>query len=290
MSPDEVRGLVAASLPNYAAEAVVLLGEGTDNLAYEVNGELVVRIAKEPAPGLVDRESRLLGAVAEICPLPVPSPVFTVPESGCLACFKVPGVPLLDLPELTTRTTIPVALGELLTSLHAVPVDRLAGLVEPDNFPLSEWLEEAAENFEGVATQVPAEYHEAIACFLASPLPATEFELVFSHNDLGIEHVLVEPSTGAVTGIIDWGDAALVDPAYDFGFIYRDLGPEALKVALSHYPSGGIEQRAIFYARCSVFEDLSYGLDAGDDRYVQKSLRSLAWLYGSPASRPRLSP
>jgi hypothetical protein len=33
----------------------------------------------------------------------------------------------------------------------------------------------------------------------------------------GIEHVLVDQDTFAVTGVLDWTDAALVDPAYDFG-------------------------------------------------------------------------
>jgi len=51
---------------------------------------------------------------------------------------------------------------------------------------------------------------------------------VFSHNDLGIEHVLGTPATAAVTGVIDWGDAALIDPACDFGLLYRDLGAAAL--------------------------------------------------------------
>jgi len=30
-----------------------------------------------------------------------------------------------------------------------------------------------------------------------------------------------------VTGIIDWSDAAIVDPAHDFGLLHRDLGPAA---------------------------------------------------------------
>jgi hypothetical protein len=80
----------------------VPVGEGSDNLAYEVDGELIVRWSKEPDPAAraarVDREARLLAAVASISPLPVPVPSFTVAEQGCLAYRKLPGVPLLDLP------------------------------------------------------------------------------------------------------------------------------------------------------------------------------------------------
>jgi hypothetical protein len=40
-----------------------------------------------------------------------------------------------------------------------------------------------------------------------------------------------------------------------------------------------LQERAHFYARCSVFEDLAYGLQTGRDTYVDKSLAALAWLF-----------
>ncbi|HEU4948082.1 MAG TPA: aminoglycoside phosphotransferase family protein [Kribbella sp.] len=283
---EDVRRLLASQWPGYRIDEVVLLGSGTDNLAYEVNDELIVRIGTEADPVRVDREARLLSIVAEVSPLAVPRPAFTVPELGCLAYFKVPGVPLLDVPHLWSRTSIPAALGGFLATLHAVPMDRLVGLVEPDVVPPADWLQESADYFTALAERIPAERHAAIASFLWAAPPEEEFEPAFSHHDLGIEHVLVGPTSGAVTGIIDWGDAALVDPAYDFGLIYRDLGPEALTVALSHYPDPGIAERAGFYARCSVLEDLAYGIEADDHRYVDKSLAALDWLFGKAPTPP----
>ena len=49
-SPDRVeavRQLVAAHLPGGRVGSVVPVGEGTDHLAYEVDGELIVRWSKE---------------------------------------------------------------------------------------------------------------------------------------------------------------------------------------------------------------------------------------------------
>jgi aminoglycoside phosphotransferase (APT) family kinase protein len=97
---------------------------------------------------------------------------------------------------------------------------------------------------------------------------------VFSHNDLGIEHVLVDPAGWAVTGVIDWSDAALVDPAVDVGLLYRDLGPPALALV-----GGPDAERAVFYARCAMLEDLAYGVTTGLDRYVAKSRTALSWLF-----------
>jgi aminoglycoside phosphotransferase (APT) family kinase protein len=112
---------------------------------------------------------------------------------------------------------------------------------------------------------------------------------VFSHNDLGIEHVLVDPHSGQVTGVIDWSDAALCDRASDFGLVLRDLGAGALHAALARYTRGGacIHARARFYARCAVIEDLAYGLDSGRAEYAAKSRDALGRLFASGAHSDR---
>ncbi|MER6174126.1 phosphotransferase [Streptosporangium sp. NPDC001681] len=288
---EDARDAVAEHLPGYRVETVTPLGEGQDNIAYEVNGELIVRFSKEPDPArraaLVEREARLLAAVARFSPVPVPEPRFTVAEHGCLAYFKLPGRPLLGLPmseRLAHGPSVAATLGGLLAAAHAVPMDRLAGLVEVDDPPPSEWLDEAVESYPTISGEIPAAHRQAVQAFLDTPPPDGGYTPVFSHNDLGIEHVLVDPATGAVTGVIDWSDAAIVDPAYDFGLLYRDLGPTALDAALDGYRPGDVtalRERAVFYGRCSLFEDLAYGLETGQDAYVGKSRTAMEWLFHS---------
>ncbi|MET8286210.1 aminoglycoside phosphotransferase family protein [Streptomyces sp. NPDC051639] len=287
----DVRGVVSAHMPDCRIESVVALGEGLDNLVYEVNGELIVRFSKEPdlarRSALVDHEARVLAAVADISPLPVPEPAFMVAEQGCLAYHKLPGAPLLDMsPHQRSAhgTSIAATLGELLTALHAVPVDRLGDLVEVDHQPLAEWRHEATRNYVTVAGQVPAAHRRPVEAFLEAAPPHDGRTPTFSHNDLGIEHVLVDPATWTVTGIIDWSDAAVVDPAYDFGLLHRDLGPAATRAAISGYRTdaddlAALSERAVFYARCSVFEDLAHGIETEQDKYVDKSLAAMEWLF-----------
>jgi aminoglycoside phosphotransferase (APT) family kinase protein len=278
---------VVAHLPHYQVDSIVRLGEGLDNLAYEVNGELIVRVSKQPDPVRLNNEARLLAAVADVSPLPVPEPAFTVAEQGWIAYFTLPGVPLLDLPRQQRRahgTSIAATLGELLTALHAVPVDRMTDLVDPDHRPLADWRREAAQTYLAVAGQVPAAHRRPVAAFLDTPPPDDGYAARFSHNDLGIEHVLVDPATWTVTGIIDWSDAAIADPAYDFGLIYRDLGPAAARAAIRTYRTDAndvtaLRERAGFYARCKVFEDFAYGIETGRDTYVAKSLAAMEWLF-----------
>jgi aminoglycoside phosphotransferase (APT) family kinase protein len=297
VSPEpDVRGLVRAQMPGYGIDSVTLLGEGQENIAYVVNDELIVRFSKasdaQQRAGRVRREASVLAAVAGVSPLPVPVPVFTVVEQGCLAYFKVPGVPLADVPpqqRVAQAEVVGAALGRFLGAMHAMPVERMADLVDTDADPLSDWRRDAADGYSEVAGLVPPRYRRAIEAFLDASLPDDPQPVVFLHNDLGVEHVLVEPGTWRVTGIIDWSDAAIDDPAYDFGLLYRDLGPLALEAAIGSYrpdPTdvGRLRQRAVFYARCSVFEDLAYGLEAHQARYIDNSLAALEWLFAAGGS------
>jgi hypothetical protein len=74
----ELADAVRAGVRGLQVRSVALIGEGVDNLAYAVNGELIVRFSKEPDPArraeLIGAEAALLAVVAEISPLPVPEP------------------------------------------------------------------------------------------------------------------------------------------------------------------------------------------------------------------------
>lgn len=283
-----VRDVLRRHLPVVPVETVEALGAGRDNAAYEVNGALVVRFSTEPDPSrraeLVEQEGELLDLVSAVSPLPVPVPRFVDLEAGCIAYDKLLGTPLLELaPVSVLRHTdrLAGALGEFLAALHELALDRMARLVDPDEVPLTEWLREAAAYHATLAEEVPPSRRPAVRRFLAAEPPAADYEPVFSHNDLGIEHVLVDPETWRITGVIDWTDAAIVDPAFDFGKLHRDLGPSALGTALRHY--GGdttrLAERAEFYARCTVFEDMEHGFATNQYAYVDKCRASLDWLF-----------
>ncbi len=91
---DAVHELLARHLPARDVRTVTRLGEGLDNVAWDVDGELIVRQSKEADRASrhrgVEREERVLGIVARISPLPVPEVVFTDAEAGVLAYGRLP--------------------------------------------------------------------------------------------------------------------------------------------------------------------------------------------------------
>lgn len=289
MSAADVRALLTRHLPDMPVGAVVPLGAGLDNQAFEVDGRLVVRFRREPGwpdrSAAVEREARLLAVVGRMATVAVPVVRHVLPAAGCLVLDRLPGTPLLDHPPpARAAAAVPVArtLGSLIGVLAAVPASEVDGIVAVDDTPTVEWRDDAAETYRAVRDEVPARYRPAVERFLRRPPPPDPARPAFAHNDLGIEHVLVDTSGVRVTGVLDWTDAALADPAHDLGLVLRDLGPPALDAAidaLAGSAAADLRGRAWFHARCAVLEDLAYGLRPGNERYADKSRAGLEWLF-----------
>ena len=211
------------------------LGAGLDHRAYAVGDQLDARCGEGVA-----REAAQLDAIAPRLPLPVPEPVIV--GHGAIIQRRIPGRPLLELPRAQRARFVPELLA-FVDAVHALAVD-----VDVDDTPPAAWLDELPDG------------HGLIA-----PEPATT--LTFIHGDLGAEHVFVDGDR--ITGVIDWGDAAIGDPAIDHGRLLRDFG------APDH-------PRARFYAIAAALEDLDYGVPL----YRENSLAALAALGHPVANAP----
>ncbi|WP_175561347.1 phosphotransferase family protein [Geodermatophilus obscurus] len=236
------------------------LGHGLDNTAFVV-GELVLRVAEGPD---VQREAGLLAFLAPRLPLAVPVPVFADGDAGVLGHRLLPGRPLL------ARTPAPgtaAVLGRFLRDLHAVDPGAVRAFVDEEDADPAEWL----GGLDG-----PAELLRVVR----SSVPRSSPRRVVAHADLGAEHLLAEGTR--VTGVIDWSDCAVTDPALDFARLHRDFGPAFLAEALQAY--GGLPDagpRIQFFARCAALEDLEYGLRTGRAEYAEAARRSIAWLFST---------
>ncbi|NRQ40037.1 phosphotransferase [Nonomuraea sp. NN258] len=277
----DVRALLSRHLPDYEVRRIVPFGHGLDNAVYTVNDELVVRYAKAADPGVTRREVELLAVVRELVTLPVPEVVAADPDAGAIAYRLLPGRPLNEEP---TRDPERLAepLGRFLTELHAAPAERVRPLAPLDLYPPPNLLRDAELDYRDVEQHVPEDQRPLVEGFLRAPAPPEPKTLRLCHNDLGSEHLLADAETSVITGVIDWTDAAVTDPAGDFGLIYRDLGPEVFELVLSHYDHDFDEmdrERAIFYARCALIEDLAYGLSTGPRHYATTALSHLTWTF-----------
>ncbi len=311
---DRLRPLLAVHLPDYQSAEIRGLGAGADHVAYLVGGELIVRLPHDPADGEpenaeqadgeqaepghaaegdradeAEREARLLNLVSQYSTLPVPVPLVAV--DGILAYRALPGVPLLSRSQHWRRThaaDLGNVLGRFLASLRSIPADSLTGLVELEIEPLFDWLADARDCWDAIGHRAaspggfPQHSLDRIHRFLAAAPPPQGDEVCFTHNDLGGEHVLVDPDRGDVTGVIDWTDAAITDPAIDLGLVLRDIGDEAFRAAAGQFPKADAESlrdRAVFYARCRILEDVRFGIQNDRPEYITNSVTAADRLF-----------
>jgi aminoglycoside 2''-phosphotransferase len=89
----------------------------------------------------------------------------------------------------------------------------------------------------------------------------------FIHDDFQMEHVLVDPTTGRLTGIIDWG-GVLGDPARDFSYVLLHGGWSFFQRALAAYDlplDAEFTERTLFSARLGSLDWLAYELRRGEN-------------------------
>ena len=258
---ERARASLRRCAPEIADVTLEVLGHGLDNAAFLAEG-LVLRVADA---GDVSREASLLQVLGSRVSIAVPAPCFVDEEAGVLAYPVLPGRPLLG------RTLDPSSaqvLGTFLRELHDIDPVEVADTVPVEDADPAEWLEE----LEG-----PSD----LLAVLRATAPPPARRRVLAHADLGAEHVLEHD--GVLTGVIDWSDAAITDPAVDFARLYRDFGPVFLASVVGAY--GGLDDheatmaRITFYARYAALEDLSYGRISRREEYVHAAEQALARLF-----------
>jgi aminoglycoside phosphotransferase (APT) family kinase protein len=161
--------------------------------------------------------------------------------------------------------------------LHAVdPTDAvLLGLAMPGKLDLDLLAARAAAE---VVPLLPWDAVTALrAAFAVLREPIAAQAVV--HADLGLSNILV--NDGRVSGVLDWTDAHVGDPAMDLTWFVQCLGVPAARAALAAYqPPDGVDaetlwRRAAAHATVQPVHAVLYGLDHGDDAYVRRQLRRL---------------
>ena len=75
--------------------------------------------------------------------------------------------------------------------------------------------------------------------------------LVVSHGDLHVRHLLVDQD-GSVTGVIDWGDLCLADPAVDLSIAYLGFAGKARADLLSAYGRPVSAEQELAARACAI--------------------------------------
>ena len=270
---DELRARVERRL-GVDASAAHEIDEGWDSVVFELAGSWIVRVPRrEEVREWLRREARLLPELASLLPVPVPR--FEVLEDSdvfFVAYRKLPGEPLGPAP----GATLARRLGELLRSLHGFPRDRALEL-GVESFDAGSWLErqrgfaercrrEGAPLLDADERRRAEEMHGK---FFATWDRALETALI--HGDLGPAHVLRQ--SRQLTGVIDWSDACVGDPALDLAWALHGTPMKFAAALRKSYPVDEAQfERAGYYHRLGPWHEVLFGLERGRPALVESGL------------------
>ena len=277
MSPEVVRRVLRAQLPRLDLASVEHLGSGWERDVYLVDHRLVVHFPRyaEVAEGLDGLDAILSLVAASVGPA-VRVPRITLWGRGgehfphrFFGHEVIPGVAADELrPPLST--VLAADLGRALSAIHATSPEAAReigiGVEEGDLRSAFLNLVAQADRIDRLEEAAPA----AVEWMRGPPaLPAPYAGSPrFLHGDLSAEHVLADPGTGRLAGIIDWSGAALGDPSLDFSYLLLMHGRAFLDAALAEYRlpvDDGFLQRTIFRARVRGLGWLVDALHRGAD-------------------------
>jgi aminoglycoside phosphotransferase (APT) family kinase protein len=163
------------------------------------------------------------------------------------------------------------AVGGFLRALHGVDPDEAVAHGARD---ADASFAEAQRIRDRMATEVvpllPARLRSRGEALLARlSVPRSSPRLV--HGDLGPQHILVVGDE--VTGVIDWGDCGLGDPALDLAWTRYGAGPAFARALEAAYaPDEDVLARGLDHHLLGPWHEVIYGLDTEQPGYVESGL------------------
>ncbi|BDZ62972.1 hypothetical protein Lsed01_02111 [Demequina sediminis] len=210
----------------------------------------IVRAPRRAAAGAaLEAEKGLLGALARaeeagLVTFAVPHPVGAAELGGdegrAIVYTEVRGAPLV-IAALQPGPGLAAALGRTLAEIHELP----AAVVEDQGLPsytAEEYRERRlAELDAGIQTgKVPPRLADRWEHQLEN-VSWWRFEPTVVHGDMGEHQVFV--ADGSVTGIVDWMDARVADPADDLAWLVASAPEDVLDTVIEAYTVGRRETR-----------------------------------------------
>ena len=238
-----------------------LLGEGLDFQVFKVDERWLFRFPKRKSGiAKLNTEYKLLSSLGEWVSLPVPNyEYFSESHESSSRPFagyrKLPGFSG-DVSKMVDQPGISQQLGIFLSGLHTYPVDKAREADVPEKRDLVVfWRNRSCEQLRKLDDINVNK--DLLRCYFDNDTPKSfEGSASLVHNDLWAEHILVDSRSGGVSGIIDWGDTAIGNPAIDFACLYAWHGECWLENVLVHYTGkldAEVISRSRYLATCLAF-------------------------------------
>ncbi len=271
ISSDKVLELIEPFFSEINRRDITFFYHGTYNV-FLVKDEFFFRfpdksLYNQIGYNFIQREVQFLNLIRDSVSLEIPNPLFISedPNNPFVGYKKIPGISLSRVYKKTTleeRKNIAKEVGIFLTEYHS---DKLKDKVrmrkyEEDIFNTqvlyNEWSDYYLKTKKLVYPLIDERKQEWLERLFALFLLKENFEFTttLTHGDFDTSNILVNPKNFDVTGIIDFEEAKIADPAYDL--IFFDEGEIFTNTLFKNY-RGHVDstmnlRRKFYYSRAGT--------------------------------------
>lgn len=271
---------INSRFPDIDTRQLSFLGSGWEFDVWMNEDGWVFRFPRRAeSSGLFEQERRIHDLVSRFLSPGIGIPhaeLFGEPAAGfpypIVAHRFIPGTPA-DVSDERLWPVLAREIGQALGAIHSIPVGsaRAAGVeeIEGDDKGRNQWIEHPLEVLTALRGRDPRIDHAVEWTRQVSVTTMrSDGPLRFIHHDLSPEHLLVDPESGRLTGILDWTDAIIGDAARDFVFLVAWRGWQCAEEVLSYYPhqvDPGFRERLRFMSKVLTVAWLGYAHTRGTE-------------------------
>jgi aminoglycoside 2''-phosphotransferase len=267
--------------------STIVHNNGDDFIVFDINDAWIFRFPRRDiSRDALKVEKVFLAKFTHISPLPVPDYQFF--GEDFVGYRKIKGASLsLDLFQSLSkqsRQKIARQVGQFLSAVHNFPIAdaKQMGVT----FGWNGWHEKGIQTFREVLAPMltPAAQSNALACL--DRMLAEPFEPKVIHGDFALEdHVFFDEQRQELSGVIDFADVTLNDPAHDFQNIVEYGGEEFFTSVMEHYRCEAdptLLARTKLRVEARPMLEVSYGWIFGFEDSFKERMNWIESTYGRP--------
>ncbi|AIW86233.1 aminoglycoside phosphotransferase family protein [Bacillus mycoides] len=293
---DSYKQYIKEALPDLSIHSYMQNEEGWDNITVIINDELLFRF-----PRKLEYANRI-PLEKELCTILSHSlQEIEIPKYHLLYkndCNTVPFCsyyPLIHGEPLTSELVAKLEKKELeviitqlatfLATLHSIPLKRTETLGFPIEKTLTYWKElqtKLNQYFTNSLTSLQKSALNRLFENFFTCITKSTFQNAIIHADFTHHHILFNNLHKNISGVIDFGDAQIGDPAFDFAGLYYDFGREfttsvyeQYSALISHRDPLLIHRITTFYQYSPLLHNLIYNIETNNEIILKKNEEQL---------------
>ncbi|HHT7240340.1 MULTISPECIES: aminoglycoside phosphotransferase family protein [Bacillus] len=293
---DSYKQYIKQALPNLSIHSYKQNEEGWDNIAVIINDDLLFRFPRKL------EYAKRIPLEKELCTILFHSlQEIEIPKYNLLYkndCDTAPFCsyyPLIHGEPLTTKVvaklekkeleTIIKQLATFLAALHSIPLKHVKALGFSIEKTLTYWKELQTKLNQYLTNSLTSLQKSALNSLFENffaYIAKSTFQNTIIHADFTHHHILFNNQSKTISGVIDFGDAQIGDPAFDFAGLYYDFGHEfttsvyeQYSAVISHRDPLLIHRITTFYQYSPLLHNLIYNIETSNEITLKKNEEQL---------------